>query len=232
MTIVCAHRGASRELPENTIPAFQRAVELGVREIELDVHLSADGVPVVIHDETVDRTTGRRGTVSSYTAADLGAMNAGNGFGVPSLAEVIAVVAGKARLNIEVKAAAAADAVLSLVAQHPELEWGISSFDWDVLRHARAQDADAALWPLTIGATSEAIALAQEIAATQLNLLDQAVDADIIRFLQDLGIASWIWTVNDPARAVDLVAWGASGICTDDPALMLAQLGPVADARG
>ena len=221
MAAIYAHRGASREYPENTIPAFRRAVELGAPGIELDVHLSADGVPVVIHDETVDRTTGNAGSVSTFTAAQLASMDAGGGAGIPSLAEVISVVAGRARLNIEVKAAEAAQAVLGLVDDHPDLDWAISSFDWDVLRHARTVSADAALWPLSIGASEEAIALAQEIGATQLNLLDQAVDADIVRFLQDLGIESWIWTVNDPERARTLVEWGVTGLCTDDPATLL-----------
>ncbi|MGB3328040.1 MAG: glycerophosphodiester phosphodiesterase family protein [Thermomicrobiales bacterium] len=232
MAAIYAHRGASREFPENTIAAFRRAVELGVPGIELDVHLSADGVPVVLHDETVDRTTSESGPVSSFTASQLAAMDAGGGEGIPTLAEVIDVVEGKVRLNIEVKAADAADAVLALVQRRPDLDWAISSFDWDVLRHARRTQADAELWPLTIGATDEAIALAQEIGATQLNLLDQAVDADIVRFLLDLGIESWIWTVNDPDRAMTLIAWGVTGICTDDPALLLDRLAASGGQQG
>ncbi|MGC4106016.1 MAG: glycerophosphodiester phosphodiesterase family protein [Thermomicrobiales bacterium] len=225
MAAIYAHRGASKEFPENTIAAFRRAVELGVPGIELDVHLSKDGVPVVLHDETVDRTTGHTGDVTSFTVAELAAMDAGGGEGIPTLAQVIDVVEGKVRLNIEVKAAEAADAVLELVKERPALDWAISSFVWDVLRHARGTSEDAALWPLTIGATEDAIALAQEIGATQLNLLDQAVDADIVRFLLDLGIESWIWTVNDPDRAAALIEWGVTGICTDDPSLMLERLG-------
>ena len=232
MAAVYAHRGASREFPENTMAAFRRAVELGVPGIELDVHLSADGVPVVLHDETVDRTTGETGPVASWTADQLAAMDAGGGEGIPTLREVIDLVVGRTMLNIEVKAAAAADAVLALVEQSPNLNWAISSFDWDVLRHARGVDPDASLWPLAIGATEEAIALAREIGATQLNLLDQAMDADIVRFLLDLGIESWIWTVNDPERARTLVDWGVTGICTDDPAAMLRELGQGSRAGG
>ena len=232
MAAIYAHRGASREFPENTIAAFRRAVELGVPGIELDVHLSADGVPVVLHDETVDRTTSESGPVSSFTASQLAAMDAGGGEGIPTLAEVIDVVQGRVRLNIEVKAADAADAVLALVHRRPALDWAISSFDWDVLRHARRMQGTAVLWPLTIGATDDAIALAQEIGATQLNLLDQAVDADIVRFLLDLGIESWIWTVNDPDRAKTLIEWGVTGICTDDPALMLERLAASGGQQG
>ncbi|MGN6030519.1 MAG: glycerophosphodiester phosphodiesterase [Thermomicrobiales bacterium] len=228
MAAVYAHRGASREYPENTLAAFGRALELGVPGIELDVHLSADGVPVVLHDETVDRTTNASGPVSAFTAADLAALDAGGREGIPTLSQVIALVAGKTRLNIEVKVADAADAVLALIADRTDLDWAISSFVWDVLRHARRTSADAILWPLSIGATEEAIALAQEIGATQLNLLDQAVDADIVRFLLDLGIESWIWTVNDPDRAAQLIEWGVTGICTDDPALMMRRLASTA----
>jgi glycerophosphoryl diester phosphodiesterase len=228
MAAVYAHRGASREYPENTLAAFQRALELGVPGIELDVHLSADGVPVVLHDETVDRTTNASGPVSAFTAADLASLDAGGGEGIPTLSQVIDLVAGKTRLNIEVKVADAADAVLALVANRTDLDWAISSFVWDVLRHARGTSTDAILWPLSIGATEEAIALAQEIGATQLNLLDQAVDADIVRFLLDLGIESWIWTVNDPDRAAQLIEWGVTGICTDDPALMMRRLASTA----
>lgn len=224
MADVYAHRGASREFPENTIAAFRRAIELGVPGIELDVHLSADGIPVVIHDETVDRTTNATGPVASWTAAELAAMDAGDGEGIPSLSDVIDLVVGKTRLNIEVKAAAAADAVLVLVEQSQNLDWAISSFDWDVLRHVRNARADAALWPLTYGATEEAIAFAQEIGAVQLNLVDEAVDADIVRVLLELGIGSWVWTVNDPERAATLAAWGATGICTDQPAALLSRL--------
>ncbi len=75
MVGIYAHRGASAEFPENTLAAFRRALELAVEAIELDVHLSADGVPVVIHDQTVDRTTDGSGAVHEMTVVELQALD-------------------------------------------------------------------------------------------------------------------------------------------------------------
>jgi glycerophosphoryl diester phosphodiesterase len=220
MIPIFAHRGASAERPENTLIAFARALEIGTFGIELDVHLTRDGVAVVIHDESVDRTTNGAGLVSDLTLEEIENLDAGSGERVPTLEAVCDLVVGRAYLNIEVKADVAAGAVIRQVLARPTLDWGISSFDWDVLRFVRSKNARADLQPLTIGATEEALSLATEIGARQLNLLDAALDEDIIAFLGERGLGVWVWTVNDPARAADLVRWGVSGICTDDPALM------------
>ena len=91
-----AHRGGTGDAPENTLPAFQKALEMGVDGIELDVHLSADGDLVVIHDFTVDKTTRGSGRVETFTTAQLAALDAGShfsptfaGVGVPTLADVL-----------------------------------------------------------------------------------------------------------------------------------------------
>ncbi|HEU0165287.1 MAG TPA: glycerophosphodiester phosphodiesterase family protein [Thermomicrobiales bacterium] len=217
MVNVYAHRGASAEQPENTIAAFRRALEIGMYGIELDVYLSKDGVAVVIHDSSVNRTTNGSGELSDLDFAEIRALDAGRGESVPTLEDVIALVAGKTHLNIEVKADAAADEVLRLASQASGLSWGISSFDWDVLRYARRRDSGIDLWPLGIGATEDALKVVQEIGANQLNLFDPAIDEDIVAFLAERGIGTWVWTVNDPARAALLAEWGATGICTDNP---------------
>ena len=80
------------------------------------------------------------------------------------------------------------------------------------------------LQPLTIGATEEALACAVEVGARQLNLFNAAVDEDIVAFLRERKLGAWVWTVNDPARAADLVRWNVAGICTDDPARLQASL--------
>ncbi|MGI8963878.1 MAG: glycerophosphodiester phosphodiesterase family protein, partial [Thermomicrobiales bacterium] len=89
MVRIYAHRGASADFPENTIPAFARAVELGAFGIELDVHLSRDGVPVAIHDESVDRTTNGSGLVADLDLADLQRLDAGERATISTLAEVL-----------------------------------------------------------------------------------------------------------------------------------------------
>src|SRR5438105_7019037 len=106
---VIGHRGACGLAPENTIASFREAAELGVRRVEFDVHLSADGIPVVIHDDTVNRTTSGRGAVASLNLAELQALDAGTWFAprfqgerVPTLGATVTLL-GKLRLGAVVE---------------------------------------------------------------------------------------------------------------------------------
>ena len=134
MTIIVAHRGASGMAPENTMEAYRLGVEVGADAIELDVHLTADGQLAVIHDETLDRTTDRSGRVADLTMdeireADAGARFtrpddeghpfAGQGLRVPTLPEVLEWLPETTGLVIEIKARAAADAVVQAIDGHP-----------------------------------------------------------------------------------------------------------------
>ncbi len=254
---VFAHRGASQERPENTLAAFARAFEQGVDGSELDVALSADGIPVVMHDETVDRTTNGSGAIETLTLEQLRALDAGGGQPVPTLDQVLALaVEHGAEINIEVKAADAAAAVLDVVRRHEGLRWFITSFHWPVLEEVRAADAAARLYPLMLGVADverlrqEAIAAGHTAAQVAAHIeevlrdspigLDEAVDfavrigaegvsiwerdliaADLTR-IHAAGLLAWVWTVNDPARAAELIRDGADAICTDEPAEILA----------
>jgi glycerophosphoryl diester phosphodiesterase len=102
--LVVAHRGLSAEEPENTMRSFRRAAEVGCDLIEFDVHLSRDGVPVVIHDDTLDRTTNGRGLVRDRTLDELRRLDAGRGERTPTLAEVIEwAERGSVPLSVEIK---------------------------------------------------------------------------------------------------------------------------------
>lgn len=162
---IYGHRGASAELPENTLPAFQRVIDLGADGVEFDVHLSSDGVPVVIHDDTVDRTTRASGPVNSFTAEELGNLDAGAGYGVPTLRDVLDLVGTSLHLNIEIKSAEAGQAVIDEVVPRLGLRWAISSFDWEVLRFVRGQCPGADVWPLTFGPRDSIPAAADRVAA-------------------------------------------------------------------
>lgn len=224
MSRIYAHRGASAELPENTLPAFARAVELGAYGIELDVHLSADGVPVVIHDETVDRTTNGTGAVADLTVEHVQALDAGNGEPIPTLRQVLDLVSGKLHVNIEIKAGEAGDAVLALTGEYADLAFAISSFNHDALRHVRRSDPGIELWPLTAAISDEVIATAHEIGAPQINAYDKMLNEEIMAAVSRERLGVWVWTVNDVDRARELIGQGAVGICTDDPAAMIAGL--------
>lgn len=221
MPRIYAHRGASAELPENTLPAFARAIEVGAFGIELDVHLTRDGIPVVIHDETVDRTTNGTGAIADFDLAELTRLDAGDGSIIATLDQVLDLVGEALHIDIEVKAAAAADAVLLVTTARPALRFAVSSFDHDVLRHVRGKAPGLELWPLTIGATDNALATAAELESPYLAIHEGFVNSDIMAYLKSRSLEAWVWTVNDPERAAQLASLGVAGICTDDPARLV-----------
>lgn len=221
---IYAHRGASADYPENTLTAFRSAIELGAYGIELDVHVSTDGVPVVIHDADVSRTTSGTGKIAEMYLADIKKLDAGNGEHIPTFEEVLLLTKGKVKLDIEIKAPGAEEPVLDMLADWSRDDWVISSFDWDVLRHCRKSDLEIELWPLSNGATEEAIAIAHEIGAPLLALHQGFIDADIVRRLNEERLGFMAWTVDDPRRAEELRKLGAAALCTNDPATMIATL--------
>ncbi|MHA7268293.1 glycerophosphodiester phosphodiesterase [Arthrobacter sp. HLT1-20] len=238
---IYAHRGVSAHLPENTLAAFSRAIELGVDGIELDVHLSADGIPVVIHDDTADRTTNGTGSIAEFTAHQLGLLDAGAGQFVPTLAQVLKVAAGKLRVNIELKDALSAGPVAEVVAQVPGLDWFASSADWNALIELGRKSPGAKVYPLCVGSfgkiqpllpegvgkeefTGRDLAAAIEFALLHggegVSIWEAGLDRDDIELLHSSGLKVWVWTINDPLRAQELLDMGADGICTDDPELI------------
>jgi glycerophosphoryl diester phosphodiesterase len=217
MTLMYAHRGASALHPENTLRAFRHALAIGVDGIELDVHATADGIPVVIHDRDIGRTTDGDGYVDQIALARLETFDAGQGERVPTLAEVLALVGDAAHLDIEIKGSDVEQAVLDVLAQHPTVRWAISSFAWDTLRTLRRLDPVAELWPLAERADEELIAVATELASPAVSLYTGAYTPENAAKLRDAGLHVMVWTVNDPREARRVADLGAFGLCTDDP---------------
>ena len=117
--LIYAHRGLSGRYPENTLLAFREALAAGVDGIELDVHVTADGIPVVIHDRDVSRTTNGSGNVDAMTLASLQTLDAGSGEHVPTLAEVLWLVGESVHFDIEIKGLAAECATLDVLRRFP-----------------------------------------------------------------------------------------------------------------
>ncbi len=222
---VYAHRGAARERPENTLGAFRRALEVGAFGIELDVHLSKDGVAVVIHDDTVDRTTNGSGAVAELTLAELNELEGAAGERIPTLEDVLDLVGTRCAADIEVKAAAAARVVLREAGRRNGLRWAMSSFDHDVLRFARSMSSAVELWPLVTRVDSAVLATVRELRSSVLALNDRSVTQPTVDELKAEGIGIWAWTVNDPDRARTLASWNVDGICTDDPGAIARAIG-------
>jgi glycerophosphoryl diester phosphodiesterase len=215
--LIYAHRGASVDHPENTLRAFRHALALGVDGIELDVHATADGIPVVIHDRDIRRTTTGVGYVDELPLARLETFDAGAGERVPTLAEVLALVGDAARLDVEIKGLGSERAVLEVLAKYPAVTWAISSFDWNTLRTVRRLDATAELWPLAERCGDDLIAIAAELASPAVSLFTGAYTTETAPKLRDAGLRVVVWTVNDPREARRVADLGAFALCTDDP---------------
>lgn len=215
---IYAHRGYSAAFPENTIAAFQGALDLGVYGVELDIHASADGIPVVIHDEELERTTNGAGLVTSKTAAELAALDAGNGQGVPTFEDVVKLANGRLHFDIEIKGKNCEQGVLDVLGRHPKTSAAISSFDWDVLANVRVLAPHFELWVLADDVNEEALAAANSLEATTLAVDCISLDANSMQKAAAAGLQVMAWTVNSQQDADRLRDLGVVSICTDDPA--------------
>jgi glycerophosphoryl diester phosphodiesterase len=222
---IWAHRGASRIAPENTMAAFSAAVELGADGLELDIHLSRDGIPVVIHDESLERTTDGRGLVADASLEQVQQLDAGGWFSpdfmgesLPTLAEVLSAFSGKLRLNLELKELSAGVEVLALLRQYPDAKSIISSFDYDLLKGLRS--LDEAL-PLAVlfddGNWRQAVRFASDISACAFHPAGNLVFRRMVAACRKLALPVSVWTVDQEAQARSLVRMGVSGLFTNDP---------------
>ena len=233
--IVIAHRGNRAQKPENTIEAFLSAIELGADAVEFDVRMSRDGVPVVMHDPTLDRTTSGHGKVANYSLADLRTVDAGarSSHGgrarIPTLEEALDAVRNTS-LIIEVKERGATDATMQLVERFGAKERVlIGSSDNAVVARFRelgyrvcASMADAlrlmpvALFGLRAGTPSyHVLSITPNYNGIPIPVLRMAAAA------HRMATPTQVWTVNDPTIAQRMWAGGVAGIVTDDPAAIL-----------
>ena len=220
-----AHRGASSRFPENTLKAFAAAMDAGAQMCELDVHLTIDGTVVVIHDETVERTTDGRGAVRSMTLEELKRLDAGIRFGgefagerIPTLEEVMTLAEGRCGLNIEIKSAGVERKVCELIVGRRALATAmISSFDWDalaVVRHFQPRvrvGLLASQWPARL------VGAAFELKAESINPRSDIVTEDLCIAAHERNLSVYTWTVDEPAEMRRLIAFGVDGIMTNYP---------------
>lgn len=231
--LVIAHRGDNKVAPENTLPAFQSAVDVGCDLVELDYVHTKDGVPLVIHDETLDRTTdarklwgGRKIPVVSKTLAELAPLDAGSWFSprfrgtrLPTLDQSLDVIQNGSVTLIERKEGDAKTCVELLRKKGLIDKVVVQAFDWDYLRgvHELAPE-------ITLGAlghdelTDDKIAAVQKTGAAVVGWQQVELTAEGIARLHAAGYRVWAWTVDDLDRAKELAAAGIDGIITDLPA--------------
>ncbi len=215
--LLYAHRGLSSRYPENTVLAFREALAAGVDGIELDVHVSSDGIPVVIHDRDVSRTTNGSGNVDDMPLVVLQALDAGAGERVPTLTEVLDLVGDSVHLDIEIKGLGAERATLDALTGYPSSRWAISSFNWNILRELRRRASYAALWPLAERVDDALFAIVAELGSPAVSLWTDAYTEESAPTLREAGLRIVVWTVNDHQEAERVRALGAYAICTDEP---------------
>ena len=221
--LIIAHRGASAEQPENTLAAFRRAVALEADGIELDVHVTRDGMPVVFHDDALRRLTGAPGRVAGQTWAQLCLLRVRDREPIPRLVDVLRTTRGLAVVQIELKSGPVAPVVRAIQAARAA-EWVIlASFDLRLVAEARKLAPAIPRMVISEGRLAPA-ALVRQLArcgAAGLSVNQRAVrSAAWVRHFHSRGYAVWTWTVNDPALAGRLTGYGVDALLGDDPALL------------
>ncbi len=236
-TLVWAHRGASAYAPENTMPAFEKAIQIGADGIELDVHLSLDDELVVIHDETVDRTSSGTGAIKDLTLEQLRKLDFSYGFqeyigiSIPTLPEVYNLIKPTVlSLNVEIKC----DVVMyqgiwdKLVALEKEMHMEdrilYSSFNHEVLFNMRALNPMAKIGLLYSGVPKKPWQEAIHMHANAVHPNYKAIlqQPNMIQKCHENEIAVHTWTVNDPAAMQSLSNAHIDAIITNKPDIALA----------
>jgi len=238
---IAAHRGDRTVAPENTLPALQAALASTLDFVETDVQLSADGVPVVIHDRTVDRTTNGSGAVSDLTIAELRQLDAGSwydpvfaGTVIPTLDEYLAVVGEATRAEIAVGGSpkkmlielkgywpiSSTKVVSNLVTAHGVQELvTFASFDFTTLMHV---EAVAPSYPRVIirrDLPADPVALVQHFGAIAILTSPASLEADpgAVEAMHEAGLGILLYTLNTEERWTEALALGVDGIVTDKP---------------
>ncbi len=232
--LAIAHRTAMGHAPENTLLGVRRALELGADGVEIDVQLSADGVPVLLHDQLLERTTNGAGPVGEATVEQLRALDAGQGEYVPTLAEALAAVDERALLVVELKTApgddaeALAESTLREIASADALHWcWLWSFDSAAVaalseRAPHIVGPGARIAHLCMLPGPEIYQRCAELGLQGVSMHYTACTAEQVAACQAHGLASFAWTANEPAEIAHLAALGVTGIVGDYPERILA----------
>lgn len=218
-----AHRGAKGYEPENTLSAFGKALELGCDGIELDVHLSRDGAIIVIHDDTVNRTTNGDGEVAALSLNELKKLQCDNGTEIPTLDEVFDFIDKKCLVNIELKGYETWLPVAILIEKSiAEDNWKyadflVSSFDWNALQELRKYNPKIPIGVLTQTDLDLAIGFSEFIKAETIHPYFHLLTSRNIAQMQQKGLKVFAWTINEREDIGRLESYNVDGIISDYP---------------
>lgn len=216
------HRGARGHAPENTLLALDTGIRLGAPWLEFDVQL-VDGECWLMHDLTVDRTTNGRGLLAKMTAAQIRALDAGQGQAVPTLREALDLIENRAAVNIELKTwDGCAQAVAGILREYIAEGWPADRFLVSSFHHPELWEFHELLPDVPIGALVCGVPLdwagsALELGASVLSVSSEFVDARLVNDAHQRGLQLWVYTVNDIEEMRALRALGVDAVFTDYP---------------
>ncbi|PBJ13128.1 glycerophosphodiester phosphodiesterase family protein [Flavobacterium sp. ACN6] len=218
-----AHRGAKAYEPENTLKAFQKALDLNSDGIELDVHLSADGHIVVMHDETIDKMTNGKGAINTFSLTELKSFLVAEQYQIPTLNEVFDLVDKKCLINIELKGIGTASKVVKIIEEYiSEKNWNyedfiVSSFDWNMLQETSTLNPKIPIGVLTEENMDTALAFAENIKTKAIHPDFHLLNTKNVQEMQQKGFLIFPWTVNTEEDILKVKSYKVNGIISDNP---------------
>jgi glycerophosphoryl diester phosphodiesterase len=219
---IMGHRGAAAYEPENTLRSIRTALAMGVAAVEIDVQLTKDHELAVIHDDTVDRTTNGAGSVRDFTLAELKKLDAGKGEAIPSLAEVVEELAGKAHLVIEVKHPEATPALVKFFqARHIFDRTHVISFWHPAVKALKEQEPRLRTGVLLVGCPADPVGLARAALAEALVLHYGYVTPDLVETAHAAGLLVYVWNIDDVETLKPYLALNLDGIGSNRPDLLV-----------
>ena len=216
-----AHRGAKRELPENSVAAFRRAFERGADAVELDVHATSDGVVVVHHDPTIRLPAERSKRAIAETSWDeLQRVELAPGIGIPRLTDVLAITPPGKIVYVEIKGERIEQAVVAVLSEN-SVRCAVHSFDHLAIARCRELAPDLPRGILfDDGPAGAMIGALEATGARDLWPRWSLIDASLVAQAHDAGARVIGWTVNSVSAAQSLIDVGIDGLCTDDVRLL------------
>jgi glycerophosphoryl diester phosphodiesterase len=235
-TRVIAHRGFSGHAPENTLVAIRQAIEVGADMVEIDVTVTSDGHVILLHDETLDRTTDGQGLPTEKTLDEIRRLDAGSWFGpdyagekIPTLSEALETVKDRILINIEIKSEALEHGVVpkvaALIVEHGMLDRVVvSSFSPEALRLMKITDPaviTATLFNKELHTDRDPLEIIMEVGSHGFNISGKRLTAEMVERCHKHGIPVAVYTVNEPSEMRRLMELGVDAVFTDYPDQML-----------
>ena len=222
MIEVIGHRGAAGLEPENTLRSVRRAIELGVDRVEVDVRVSRDGRLVIMHDETVDRTTNGHGYVRELTLNELRSLDAGMGEKIPTLEEILEFTMGKAKLEIEIKVPEATEPTVQLLNElNAEKDVIVISFLHELLEKAYDLNPNIKTGALFFDVPKDILQRALKVHANSIHVYYRNVNSELIKGAHRSGLEVAVWNPNRIEEMRKMIGLGVDAIGSDRPDVLI-----------